>query len=512
MSPVKETMYRFDYLGEYNNLLSKVAAEFGDSFAAIASPTLSKQETVTYLYQSINRATALGLKKPSFPWRRLVEFVPRLILMFARVTYAVLRFRVEALPEGAVYFRTWLVPRCFSDAPLVDDYFRCLPTDLRASEKIVTGFSVLSFGLLNKYSRARKNGTQILAYGLLNIADIIKLFLNYIFSAFIRTQKNHHLGDFQVTAHINKSLLLDYLMLRSFGAYVEKYLCKKLISHNIKAFVYVFENQSWEKAVCATFRGHDIRLIGYQSSGFSPVFLNFFPTEEDSQRQPMPNIILTVGNHFQRYLTEHGHYQIPVESFAALRFSYPKFNDSYVVMPPNTRILHRILYALPVHFDQYNDTINDLIEVFRKTRICVDLKLHPLYQLADIKGAPTLPANFRVMINVDMDSLRDTYDCVLFHDNSFGIEALLKGVKSYQYSRDGSFADDRFMYFDLWQVNYTIKDLVALRNEIQLGSFEKKFDVIAVSEYINAMYRPYTKDSLRRFREILTFSSIENSL
>jgi hypothetical protein len=104
---------------------------------------------------------------------------------------------------------------------------------------------------------------------------------------------------------------------------------------------------------------------------------------------------------------------------------------------------------------------------------------------------------------VAMDSLRDIYDCVLFNDNSFGIESLLKGVKSYQYSRDGSFADDRFMYFDLWQVNYQLADLFKLKDSIQANTYDKEFDLGAVADYINGMYRPYTRDAFEWFRELL---------
>ena len=108
------------------------------------------------------------------------------------------------------------------------------------------------------------------------------------------------------------------------------------------------------------------------------------------------------------------------------------------------------------------------------------------------------------MNEIGIKSIRDTYDFVLFNDNSFGIEALMNGVRSYQYSRDGSFSDDRFMYFDLWQVNYQLYDIVNLKNRIESGLYNKDFNVEYVSEYINAMYRPYTSDSLNRFRAMLT--------
>jgi hypothetical protein len=108
------------YRSIYNKLISEVALEFPDSFAALASPTLSKQETVTSLYISINKSIESGYLKPKFPWLSYLQFAPRLVLMFFRVMYASLRFKVKSLPEGAVVFRTWLVPRCFKNSTLVD--------------------------------------------------------------------------------------------------------------------------------------------------------------------------------------------------------------------------------------------------------------------------------------------------------------------------------------------------------------------------------------------------------
>jgi hypothetical protein len=495
---------RFDYHGEYNELLSNVASEFGDSFAAMASPTLSKQETVTFLFEFIKKAVKSGAPPPNFPWYLFLVFFPRLILIFLKFLYASLRFRVTRLPEGAIYFRTWLVPRSISDAGIVDDYFRELPKDLSLDNKVIIGYSVLKFGTLKKFARHPKSNDQIISYGLLSIADVFKLFAEYVTSALIQAKKSYTLEGLEVTKFINQSLLIDYLALRSFGAYVEKYLCNKLATHKIKAFVYVFENQAWEKAVCSILRPMGVTLIGYQSSGFSPVFLNFFPTKTDSLQQPMPDILLTVGEYFRRYLIKHGHFRMPVVTFAALRFSYPKLNNSYIVSQPNERILQKVLYAFPVHLDQYSGIINDMIAVFANSEIGVDLKFHPLYSLDDVDCINNLPSNFKVVSNVDMTSLNETYDCVLFNDNSFGIEALLMGVKSYQYSRDGSFIDDRLMYFDLWQVNYRLGDVYKLRDAIESFDYQKKFDANAVAAYINAMYCPYGPDALCQFDEILT--------
>jgi hypothetical protein len=484
---------------DYSQLLSEVMVDFSDNFGALASPTLSKQETVTSLFKSIEDFLKDSSKKPVFPWKRLFEFILRLILMFIRVSYASIRFRIRVIPSNAIVFRTWLVPRSFQKDDLTDDYFRQLPVDLAPFENVLISFTSTDLSLLKQFGSVRRSENQIMSYGLLSLSEVIRLFFDYTFTALIQTKKRYELEGKDITSHINRSLFLDYLELRSFEAYAEKYKCEKLVKFNIKAFVYVFENQSWEKVCCSILGDKDIRLIGYQSSGFSPVFLNFFPSKLDSEKHPMPDILLTVGDHFRRYLIENGHYRIKVDTFAAMRFSYASINNAYLIEPPFLQIMGRILYAFPVQFEQYVPIIKDLMSVFKDSKIQVDLKFHPLYQLSEAKNKFILPDNFRVVFDVKVDSLSKTYDCVLFNDNSFGIEALLKGVKSFQYCRNKNFLDNRYIYFDLWKVNYCLEDVSQLKESIENRTYDKSFSTHAVSGYINSMYRPYSQESLSRF-------------
>ncbi len=457
---------------------------------------------MTFLAESIKTGIGQG-RRPRFPWRRALEFVPRLMVMFAVVSYAATRFRTRGIPEAAVYFRTWLVPRSVSGETVVDDFFRQLPADLEPTENVVVGFTAVDVGLMNLFARRRRTETQIMAYGLLSVREVIGLFWDYLSTGLVQIHQQCDLQGVDIRAYVNRSLLLDYLEFRSFEAYAEKHKCLKLIAHGVRAFVYVFENQSWEKACCATLRGHGIKLIGYQSSGFSPAELSFFPNEQDARSDPMPDIVLTVGDRFSRYLLDHGHYRIPVRSFAALRFAYEHDGVAYTTLGPNPSILGRILYALPVQVEQYEAVIKDLVNVFGGSAIAVDVKVHPLYGPAAIGRGSPLPKNIRIVYDVDIDVLRDTYDCVLFNDNSFGIEALLRGVKCHQYSRDGSRADERLLGFDLWPTTYSFADLRRLRDELVSGSYDKTFDRLAVSRYVNSMYRPYAVDALREFQDLL---------
>jgi len=485
---------REGYRGEYNNILSQVAIDLGARFSVIANPTLSKQETVTKLHTYICEEARTG-KKKFFPWKSFFQFIPRLILMSFNLIYASLRFRVKTLPPDCIYFRTWLVPQSFHGGDIRDEYFRSLPDDLRSSDNVIVSFQPLDYSLLNKFRSFNKKDNYIIGVGFLNIFDIIKLIGEYVFTSYLKIKDDYIYDDFNISPLINHSLLEDYLKLRSFQAYQEKYICKKIRPFNLKAFVYVFENQSWEKVCCSFLKEESVKLVGYQSSGFSPVFLNFFPTVQDAEIQPMPDIILTVGELFTKYLLEHGNFRVPIKTYSALRFSYPSNGYNYSVLSPNENILKKILYAFPVQFSQYQDIINDLSEVFGDSSIMVDLKFHPCIKQSKIDMLSCIPDNFNIVTGVDVSLLSDNYDAVLFNDNSFGIESLLMGVRSYQYDRTNRFDDERFFYFDLWNTHLDYDGLLSLHDELRKYTYIKAYDVSSVSDYLNRMYRPYINNT-----------------
>ena len=492
---------------DYNNLISKVSFEFKNSLAALASPTLSKQETVTYLYKSIRENEGSINHKPSLPWFKIILFIPRLVLCLFRIIYASIQFKVNHIPKNAIVFRTWFGPNSINNSLLVDSYFGELSDQLAEYENVVVTYTPDNLQSFNKVTKNNLKPNHIISYGLLDLKDICKLFVEYIISGLIQAKQQYFFNGNEVTTYINRSLLIDYLGLRSFEAYAEKYKCEKLLSFKIKAFIYVFENQSWEKVCCKILSKHDVRIIGYQSSGFSPLFLNFFPTQVDSVIHPMPDLLLTVGEYFKKYLLEKGSYTIPVEVFSAIRFKYPFENNYYSVLSPNPALHYRILFAFSVHKIQYKYIINDLISVFEDSLIRIDLKFHPDHDLAKITKELELPDNINIVKSVEIDSLRDMYDFVLFNDNSFGIESLLCGVKSYQYCRESLVSDNRFLYFNLWDVNYQIQELRKLKNNYESGDIDKEFNIEEVRNYVNMMFQPFTKDSCKEFLNFLNQSS-----
>lgn len=491
------------YPKEYNELISQIFVDLDGSFAALASPTLSKQETVTSLFKIVSNAISGDQKKSPYPWKLFFKFLPRVILMFTFVCFASVRYRIKKLPPNAVILKTWLVPKSFSNGTLCDDYFRSLASDLSKYRNTVTIYTPLDYRLLWRFSKIKKNQHQYISFGILNLLDVIKLFYKYLSDGPVRLKKKYLFKGVDITDFINKSLIADYMGMRSFLAYAEKFNSQKLAQQKIDAFVYIFENQSWEKACCSVLKYYGVKLIGYQSSGFSPIFLNFFPTKTDSVNHPMPSMVLTVGDNFSEYLKKYGNYAVPIVTFAALRFSYENVKHKYIVSRPNPQIFKRVLFALPVHIEEYRQLINRLINIFSNTDVYLEIKIHPLYQLSEVSENIELPSNFTFISYVSMDSLGDRYDCVLFNDNSFGIEALLRGVKSYQIKTNDFTMENRFIFFDLWKVNYEDSELRALIQSLDNDHYDKNFDYCAVTKYINNMYKPYDEDSVISFMNFI---------
>jgi hypothetical protein len=478
------------YLGEYSEILSYVHTELGNDYDVLINPTISKQETVTGLYKTLDtniawHFTVIGINLLVFPIRFFWHLINLNIIS--------LLLKVKYFPENSTYFRTWLVPRSFLSNTIQDDYFRFLPLDLPANENAVVGFQPQKYGLIWKFFVYNKNDKFIIPSGLLNNFEITYILIKFFVCKKRLVRKSYFFRDKSITANINISLINDFLKMRSFQGFLEKEICRKLLQKRIKKFVYIFENQSWEKVACKVFQEASVTTIGYQSSGFSPLFLNFFPNKLDFEIQYQPDVLLTVGDGFKKYLTENAFYKSKISSFAALRFDHPKDNLGYLVKAPITKLHNQVLYAFPVHLNQYQFIIEKLMEEFSETDIEVHLKFHPLAEKLHKKWTRILPHNFRCLENLNVAALRDSYDAIFFNDNSFGIEALFHGVKCFELDLFNNTLDERLFYFNDWKARISLDEFSKIKNDLVLGKHNKSFDIESVKRYLNYMYNPYDK-------------------
>ncbi len=503
-------MAKSDYLGNFNEFMSLLAIgclkETSNSrLSCLASPTLSKQESLTSLYhqiQSCKSSGAVELKSLI----ALLLFLPRLLSRVGLVCILKLVFKSQKIPNQPIVFRSWLAPASFSAEKFDDAYFGqilALVQDRKDCIHVISGINP-RLNLQLKFLGLHPN--TIHSVSLISWRDIYKIFFEYFTDGPVRTEKSHYFCGRDVTRFIKTSLFFDYFDLRSLPGYIEAAVAKNLAKKNPKKFIYIYENQAWEKCVIDQFKHSGTEIIGYQSSGFSDFFLNFFPSKFDLEWQPMPSKVLTVGDHFTRRLKELGCYKIPVETYCGLRFRYKSVDGKFRVLEPNPTIIGSVMYAFPVHLNQYTQIMSTLTRCFGLSPISVYLKVHPLYKDRAKDLFKRLPENFYILDDINSEDMRDRFDVVLFNDNSFGIEAILMGVKSFQLSlhMDQGLSktsyqipsDERLIYFDLWEPWLDEQSLRQLEEEIISNKFDKSFDLFGAEEYLSKMFKPFSNQKI----------------
>jgi hypothetical protein len=475
------------FLGDYNLLLSKALIELNYSHSALASPTLNKQETITFLYKNI-----CDKKKTGFIHKIKIRilFVVQIFYYFIFLNFISIFFRTKLRNNIKYYFRTWLVPNSFNTTGVVDDYFRDLINDLSKKEDVVVGFQPQNLSsLLLKFKKCNINNNYIIPTGLLSFKDIMYLLKNYVFYGRVKLHNEYFFDGINVVKYINQSLEDDFFKFRSFFAYLEACITKKIIVKNPLNYIYIFENQAWEKSNLLLLSKTKIRTIGYQSSGFSFRFLNFFPTLLDNKTQLYPNKLYTVGDHYSDLLKKIGVYPDIIESFGALRFNYLFKNNILDIKNNNPIIYKRILYAFPVHKYQYDIIIENLILAFGNCDIEIVLKFHPLY--SNHQFSKKLPLNFRIFDSKIKIDLNQFYDLVLFNDNSYGIEALIQGVRSYQFDFSEVYPEDRLINFNLYDTKLNVSGCMILKEQILNKTIDKSINREILIFYISNHYKKY---------------------
>lgn len=473
------------FLGDYNNILSKALIELKYSIPALASPTLSKQETITFLFKRINERSKGSILNSI---RNRVLFV---YLLFNNLLYLFIVstfFKAKISNNIKYYFRTWLVPKSINNKKITDDYFRDLLNDLSLQGEIVVGFQPQSLSsLLFSFKKYNVNKNFIIPIGLLSYRDIIKLLFNYVREGKVKIRESYYYENELITDYINQSLDDDYFKFRSFFAFLEVYITEKIIKFNPEFYIYIYENQAWEKSNLVSLNKTKIKTIGYQSSGFSYRFLNFFPTQNDCKTFLFPNQIYTVGDHYTNLLKNNAVYPDIIKTFCALRFNYLFKDNNIAIKKFNPKIFKRILYAFPVHLYQYEIIIDQLLLIFNNCDIDVILKFHPLH--INYKYPKGFPVNFKIMNNIV--ELNQNYDLVLFNDNSYGLESLIEGVRSYQFEFGEPYPEDRLVDFNLYDSVVNISSCNNLRDAILNSTLDKTINLESLDKYIRNNFKPY---------------------
>jgi hypothetical protein len=228
--------------------------------------------------------------------------------------------------ERAVLIFTWIEPRCFANAGEFHDPYTGRLSDILAKHKEhvlrITPL-VVPTRLLRRLRGCSSRVIITAAY--LSFPDIVRA----LWQRF-RIDDMRKVGRFEAW---DVSPLLFRELLREWGhpGFAREYLfhaaVRRLIRRHkdrIKCVVYPFENQPWEKMLCAAIRREapGLRIVGYQHSSVPSLLLNFFLGRDESVLMPLPDHNVANGPASLQLLRQ-GNY--PSEMFSdggAFRFEY----------------------------------------------------------------------------------------------------------------------------------------------------------------------------------------------
>ena len=256
----------------------------------------------------------------------------------------------------------------------------------------------------------------------------------------------------------NLNLMFYYSMLNFFS----KGWCKVL--------VYTFENQPFEKMICMAKDSYpDIKLIGYRNSHSPWFYLSLFLGESEHEFVPLPDRIITMGNHaYKMFLEEGGYIDGILRNGGAWRYTYLwKYNFEI----NNTNTSKTVLVATPVDPLIAKTLLLDLKKAFYNTHTEIKflIKCHPSTPFSSLNIDMGNNGLFRI-VDDPIEQLFDIVDTVIYVASTVGVESLVKGKKVIRFIPENIVTADPLdgiasdLYFTCYEGDFGELTLRALQN------------------------------------------------
>lgn len=199
---------------------------------------------------------------------------------------------------------------------------------------------------------------------------------------------------------------------------------------------YPYENRAWEKMLLLGIRAASpkTRLVGYQHASVTASHTNFLLTEEEVERTPLPDAIVTLGDVTREWLIREGrHPSVLLKTGCALR--QPKAGTAAIRARRSARVT-RLLLALATNLNEYVMTLAFLEEACVAARFCrndgreLRIRPHPTIALEEaVRLLPNGRAQFPYAVSTGAaaDDLAWA-DVVLYASSTIGLEAVGLGV------------------------------------------------------------------------------------
>lgn len=237
-----------------------------------------------------------------------------------------------------------------------------------------------------------------------------------------------------------------------------------------KVLIYTFENQPFEKMICmAKDRYPDIKLIGYRNSHSPWFYLSLFLGEGEHEFAPLPDRIITMGNHaYKMFLEKGGYINGILRNGGAWRYTY-LWKCNFEIN--NTNTSKTILVATPIDPLIAKALLLDLKKAFYNTRTEIKflIKCHPSTPFSSLNIDMGNNGLFRV-VDEPIEQLFDVVDTVIYTASTVGVESLVKGKKVIRFIPENIVTADPLdgiasnLYFTCYEGDFGEHTLLASQN------------------------------------------------
>lgn len=538
-----------DFLGEYNGLLASILADNIENFAYIASAAINRMEAQTHLYEKIEKYCQLRelllkdklagvivaqeddliysdlraefksrVKKENIKYFNvfsgiiksikrisILKFSVKFVFVFFRSAWLMIVSRGAAIAKKRYksLIRTYFDFRCEgNDGKLREEYFGPFAADLAKEGGLFIVYKLLYLKDLGSFFRLRNKQPDFessLLELFLTPVSLVRAMLRFSFSK-IRLKKKYFYRKIEITGLLQGMIDRDFNSLRGMDVFIEYEAARKIMGLKPERLYFPYENQTWEKVyplVKREMKAVDTKIIGFQHTSFSYKLIMHFPAAVEKSLPLFPDKIITVGRICQQLLKEKAHYPCDIVEGAALRHAKYGAENGFKIKAPHKELQKRLVYAFSYDLSKYRSIIVALLDVFKGSDIILYLKIHPDYNENDVLKLLQieLPANVLLAQKIPWSRIYESVDCVLYDDNTLGVEGMINGVKTFMLDVSEPIYDiNRMHYFKEWESSMDISGLKRLRAEIEKGIFDLHYDVENIGKYVNSYFNLYSRE------------------
>jgi surface carbohydrate biosynthesis protein (TIGR04326 family) len=277
------------------------------------------------------------------------------------------------------------------------------------------------------------------------------------------------------------------------------------LGFSFSRFIYIYENQPWERALCWAVRRHfpDADLVGYQHARVPRLLLNFSLAPGGEPEAPLPDRLVTVGKHTAGVLTTIGHEPGRVKVGGALQAQTLLSAQSQERKSPGAQGPPTVLVASSDGLEEAAELVDMAIRLFDEDEgVRVLVKCHPMmpFPLVSSTIGAHLPSNVKASEEPITELIRRS-SVMVCSASTVAVEALALGLPVIhlrtQFDLDLDSLDvvpsTRLEATGLKELREKVDWLLDNREEY-IAQHRAEWD-----SFVEEMYGPLTEETYRQF-------------